>query len=133
MEPAAGERVEVAAVMAVIAGVRADLHDGHAEVDALGAGADPGQHGRRVRAVGLGDPGHRVAQPIRFLGHVTLDWLLPAPSSRGLSEAHRGSPDQAARADRRCGSGAFRHLGRRAWLLPRLGLAHPHVGRRDIR
>ena len=47
----------VAAVIAVIAGVRAGhLEDRRAELDLLGVGGQPGEHGGGVRAVGLGRP-----------------------------------------------------------------------------
>ncbi|MGX1121621.1 hypothetical protein RKD37_006984 [Streptomyces ambofaciens] len=45
-----------------------DLEDGRAHVDALGLGGDPGQHGGRVGAVGLGGPAHGVSEPVGLLG-----------------------------------------------------------------
>ena len=60
----------VAAVIAVIAGrAGRDLHDRGADVDPLGLAGDPRQHARRVRAVRLGRPHHREAQPVGLLGH----------------------------------------------------------------
>ena len=59
----------VAAVIAVIAGVRAGIcMTAGADVDPSGLAGDPCQHARRVGAVGLGRPHHRKAQPVGFLG-----------------------------------------------------------------
>ena len=45
------------------------LHDGRAQVDALGLRADPGQRRDRIRAIGLGRPDRVEAQAIRLLDH----------------------------------------------------------------
>ena len=60
----------VAAVIAVIAGVRAGIcMHGGADVDPLRLPGDPGEHADRVRPVRLGRPDHREAEPVRLLRH----------------------------------------------------------------
>ena len=63
----------VAAVIAVIAGVRAGIWKmPEAMLRVLGVGGQPGQHRRGVVAVGLGGPDRVVAEAIRLLRHLEL-------------------------------------------------------------
>ena len=63
----------VAAVIAVIAGVRAGIWKMPEAIFALlGVRRDPGQHGRGVGAVGLGRPDRVVAEAVRLLRHLEL-------------------------------------------------------------
>jgi hypothetical protein len=69
-EAAAGERVEGRGGHRGHRGLAGrDLEDGRADVDALGLRGDPGEHGGRVGAVGLGGPAHRVAESVGLLRH----------------------------------------------------------------
>ena len=63
----------VAAVIAVIAGVRAGIWKMPEAIFACSVfDGEPGQHGRRVGAVGLGGPDRVVAEPVGLLRHLEL-------------------------------------------------------------
>ena len=76
------ERVSrVAAVIAVIAGVRAGICMTPAPRPiVLGLRAEPGEHGRGVGAVGLGDPRLRVAEPLGLLDEPRVSVPRPMPA-----------------------------------------------------
>lgn len=70
-----------------------DLHDRGADVDALGLGGDPGEHGRGVGAVGLRGPADVVAEAVRLLGHGEVVGVhASAPVAEIDAEPHVSSP-----------------------------------------
>ena len=117
----------VAAVIAVIAGVRAGIwKTADADVDALGLRGDPGEHGGGVGAVGLGGPARRRSRAGRPPGPARgCPRRCRHPSSRGsarvawvatLVERARPAPDRRGQPDRSATS-----VGCRPWSSDRLG------------
>ena len=106
-EPATGERVDRGGGhRGRRRRARGDLHHRCPEVDPLRLRADPREHGRRVRAVGLGDPGHRIPEPVGLDGGGEVLRVVPrAPVSEVDPELHapkaigRGATARAVPAD----------------------------------
>ncbi len=76
-----------------------NLHDPRAQPDPRGLRADPGQRRHRVRAVGLGRPGHVVAQPLRLAHQIGVD-RDPRPGiAQRQSQFHRSPCGKSGRPD----------------------------------
>ena len=130
----------VAAVIAQFAGRAArDLEDRRADVDALGLRGDEGEHGRRVGAVGLGDPGHRVAEVVGLLREREVVGVVAgAPVAEVHAELHGASGQVGVvggRVSRPVGASTSvrrvkqRHLGRSGLVVSRLALGTMTWGR----
>src|SRR5664280_1923028 len=143
-EPAAGQRVQRGRRHRGQGGTATgNLEDGRADVDPLGLGCHPGQHGGRVRAVRLGGPDDGVAEPVGLPGQLEIVGVVSgAPVAQVQSDLHTGQRSDPVRpsprgavasgpSDRRLRERAVqqRHLGRSGLIVSRLALGTMTWGR----